>query len=636
MTPLSTSRCKTGFSYRCEPVLAELPGFESGQCGTHLAALTFIFPPHTVSLETTVDLSPLREHPEQARTHLCALRNAGATVSQLRSAWQRCLDDGSRERKSRGVYYTGFELATSIVEDLLEQRPGWTPSSVLEPCAGGGAFVIAMIAGLMNQRSLLAEEAAARIVAWDADPVGIELARLAVEERFGSDVAAAVRFSSRDALSYSDTVEAFDLVISNPPFGNAIEKETARTREEREALARRFPLAMRGASDRASIFVERMHQLCDDRGVLCALLPRAFLAQPASRELRKALVARYQSLDLLLIETTRAFEEADVSVAAVILGGVALQSENTDEGAHTSAAIRVRTIGRDDSRSFYTTPPVVAAGYWGALLTPFIYIARHEDSFIPLGELVELSAGSTTQEAYQWRPEIHEGQPDSHAKGLLTAGAVDPFRIYWGKQTIRYLGGDWLHPLIPLDVLSARRLRWASEAKVIVAGLSRVLEAAPDEEGRYVGAVSTILARPRDPHVPVARLAAILNSMWTRIAYRARFGPMSLSGGNLQVTSNKLREVPVPGIWFEAVDARDDLLPALPEVAMGRELPDVASWNRLVAYSRVLEADRPGPEAIMLVDQLVRDAPHSRWRRGHLDMALMAAAGGWLPIEDEA
>lgn len=555
----------------------------------------------------------------------------------LRSAWQRCLDDTSRERKARGVYYTHFALAEEIVGDLFMERPGWTPRTVLEPCAGGGAFVVAVIQALVRHRGLNAVEAAERIEAWDADAVGLELARLAVRERFGAEVAAALRLHCRDALAQTGAERPFDLVVSNPPFGNAIEKETARSRAERASLARRFPLALRGASDRAAIFVERMHQLCDESGVLCALLPRAFLAQPASRELRKALVARYQSLDLLLLENARAFEHADVNVAAVILGGVvpAVVIGETPEHESSVAAIRVRTIGRDDSRSFYTTPPVVAAGYWGALLTPFIYIARKEDSFIPLGDLVELSAGCTTQEAYEWRPEIREGQPDATQSALLTAGAIDPFRIYWGRQSTRYLGGDWLCPVVPRAVLSPRRQRWSEQAKVVVAGLSRVLEAAPDEDGRFLGAVSTILVRPRDPGVPIGRLAAILNSMWARIAYRARFGPMSLSGGNLQVTSNKLRELPVPGVWFEVVEARDDLLPALPEVAMGRELPHAETWNRLVTLSRELEADRPPREAIMLVDQLVRDAPHSRWSRGHLDLALMAAAGGWLPSAED-
>ena len=92
-----------------------------------------------------------------------------------------------------------------------------------------------------------------------------------------------------------------------------------------------------------------------------------------------------------------------------------------------------------------------------------------------------------------------------------------------------------------------RRAELWSQPRILLPGLSKHLEAAVVPDGGWAGAVATVQCVPRGAwtDVPLQRIADLLNSEPVRAQYRALWGALAMSGGNMAVSRKKLAEVRV-------------------------------------------------------------------------------------------
>ena len=87
--------------------------------------------------------------------------------------------------------------------------------------------------------------------------------------------------------------------------------------------------------------------------------------------------------------------------------------------------------------------------------------------------------------------------PEPAAPGdlrVVNSGTIDRYVNLWGNKPMRYLGNSYLHPVVPQDAagrLPAVRQRQARTPKIIVAGMTRVLECIADLSGLLLPAKST-------------------------------------------------------------------------------------------------------------------------------------------------
>lgn len=514
-------------------------------------------------------------------------RHASA-VSATKAArlWQQALHCADA-RKASGTYYTAEKVARTVVRQSIAHMPE-LPARILEPSCGGGTLLVAALYEGADAWKTAPRELATRMHAWDLDPAGVLLAQWRIAEHFGDDVATAVHWHVGDALDPPTSAPStFEWILGNPPFGNAIDRATRRSKDQRAHYARRFPLAARGAFDKCALFIELAAQRCAPDGHITLILPRSWLAQPASTHLRKALAKTFELREIAHLPDD-AFFDASVSTIAIHLTDrrqpdVAPDREAASERQSNAPLTLVRQI--DGSTEDLHAAPLLRRGNWGAALHPFAHILTvAAPALVDLSEFADFSAGASTAEAYEWAPHVQDlVQTDVSQSGtvhaetvraardderaLLIAGMIEPFHSDWGNKTTRYLGKFYERPVLSLQQLSERRQALHARPRALLPTLSVALEAFPDLHGEYIGAVSTIsawplpskispdVASPPTTHTQVLFLTAMLNSAWCRLHYACFYASLALQGGNTQVSKNKLASLRVPAAWGELLCA---------------------------------------------------------------------------------
>lgn len=541
----------------------------------------------------------------------------------------RFAGERSAERaREKGVYYTPKPLARALAL-LLRGASRARPESLVDPACGAGALLAAASANGVPFEQLYGV---------DIDPVAVEIARcrLAISAaRWADDPAAGrERFVCADALArplsaiFPDQHArgGFDALVANPPFGGAIARDTARTAEQRERYGRDFPNAARGAYDKAALFVELAVQWTRPESAIAALVPRSLLGAPAARALRAWLEEVRPLSAWLRIADGALFRGASVHVAGILL-------------APTRGALHVVDLDARGTLSRYEVRSAIAAHQWAARTSPYAEWLRILRPATPLGQLAEVRASLTVAEAYdvaarvredgepawtaplefsreqtaerptagpaEWQLELfgerpprvatsderaveasaeQDARPDVDAFRWITSGAIDPLELAWGAGVQRYLGRHFVWPMVDRHALPNVRARLAAEPKILIPGLSAVLEAACDEAGHFAGAVATLSVLRRTgvdaPTLPF--VALYLNTAPARAWFLAHYAPLALSGGSVQVTANKLRELPVPdALWRGPLDANagerllGQVAPPLPR----KHAPPVAWWD---------------------------------------------------------
>jgi hypothetical protein len=339
------------------------------------------------------------------------------------------------------------------------------------------------------------------------------------------------------ALLSADGQVGLDAVVGNPPFLNAVERRTAWPAARAAFAARYYQPFARGAYDRSLLFVARAAEVLGPAGRYGLILPASLLSSTAPWQQHLHATLRPDEIRLLPADT---FGEARIRTTALIGGrGAAEMLSVTDEAGATR-----RQRWPDRVRCWYEA----VAGAPEAS-DPFTIEAVAGPT---IGEVAAIWAGCAVGAAYELAPLVVD---DAAAAGpqLVTTGAIDRFRCLWGSEDVRYLGRHLRHPrwpagdAVPAGVRRARD-RQASAPKILVGGLTAVLEAWLDERGQAAGAVSTWVIAPRagQDEGLAWRLLALLNSAWLSRIYLSRYGAASMNGRQTSIKQEGLRALPIP------------------------------------------------------------------------------------------
>jgi hypothetical protein len=173
-----------------------------------------------------------------------------------------------------------------------------------------------------------------------------------------------------------------------------------------------------------------------------------------------------------------------------------------------------------------------------------------EASAATIGDVFEVTASMTVSEAYQAREYVRDdvGGPGSR---LITTGLIDRDQCHWGGKPCRFLGQTYAAPrLAPADALPAslaRRVEKSKRPKILVAGLTRKIEAFVDADGLCIGAVSTFsIYHPADDVEALECLCRHLHSEQTHAAYLARLGAHRIGGGDITMRKAFLQGLALP------------------------------------------------------------------------------------------
>jgi len=500
-----------------------------------------------------------------------------AEVSGLYEARVRSRVGAKAARRKLGIYYTPAASAQRLVAST-----GWSDRA----------------AGLLRCADAACGTGELLVAAWEMAPGGAEVHCFGFEVDAVAAAVTRARLMLRrrarglawelvagwivcaDALTaLPPWPTAFELVVGNPPFGNAIERETARTPGQTAELRQRFPHAARGAFDRAAIFAELSLAWAGTGGCVALVLPRAMQSVAYASGLRDHWASRAQ-VEVVGPEEPIRFAGAQVAVSFWLARSVGL----------AQGPVRWVSDG---------------LAWWEP------WMQGWPADWVALGDHVHLQSGATVSEAYGFAGLLTEGGAGFR---FVTAGAVDPHRIRWGERQ-RYLGRDLQEPRLTA-ASAGRRAAVYGHPKVCVPALSRVVEAATDETGELAAAVSVLVGWPRPERglAELRRLALLLNTALFRLRYQTANAPQAMAGGSVPVSKQKLLALTVPAAWFGSQPPAELVPAGFAEQAAA--LPPLPA--KRLATALELEAFAHAVRAI--------GEPPSAWE------AALTAAIGQLPV----
>lgn len=227
------------------------------------------------------------------------------------------------EREKTASYYTPPGLARLVVDAVLgpwleDQRPRYPGQvRVLDPACGSGAFLIAAYRRLLRyftelrRRDLTDGEREeillTSIYGADVDERALGLAQVQLLEEahvrgrlpvLGGNLVAGDSLPSPPgddpqdgAVNWSEIIAttAFDVVVSNPPFGASIKLPGRAEVADLRRIRRLYPEVYSGHADYAYVFVALSLRLLRDNGAVGFVLPRTALDSPSGLGLRRVL-----------------------------------------------------------------------------------------------------------------------------------------------------------------------------------------------------------------------------------------------------------------------------------------------------------------------------------------------------------
>jgi adenine-specific DNA-methyltransferase len=213
------------------------------------------------------------------------------------------------ERQQKAAYFTPPNLSRSILE--LAKQQGFDPlkHSVMDPAAGGAAF-LSTIAAEMRVAGVTPTRALTRLNGMEIDSGLARLSESLIGHRLGKSVAQGSIVTCRDSLSLREC-DQYDLVVANPPYGRLFLSSIIGNRWK--------PVCHPGHLNKYGLFTELSFRLVKPGGLVALVLPASFIGGPLYDKLR-TFIRRKGQVSLLGMVDSRQDVFVDVAqdVAVVI------------------------------------------------------------------------------------------------------------------------------------------------------------------------------------------------------------------------------------------------------------------------------------------------------------------------------
>lgn len=443
--------------------------------------------------------------------------------------------------------------------------------TVLDPACGSGAFLVGALEYLLAEHARVGEILDGELLAGDAlvrdvlqhNLYGVDLNEESVEItklslwlrtasrnnklvsldrtiRAGHSLLSSGLMTSRpfdwnEAFAEIMGAGGFDVVIGNPPYVDS--KVMVRSSpEERQHIADEYVTA-RGNWDLFVPFIQRAFDLVKRGGYCSMIVPNKVLGAPYAKRVRSYISQNGALVGLTDLSRAKVF---DVNVYPVVF---VAKKEQTIDPVYVQLGLDTSS-GRDIERSAMND-------MWSSLLE----IAR-PNAVAPdqtLGHHFAIAAAATTSEAYELIPLLSD-DPGADAMRVINTGTIDPYWTDWGLWPMRYLKSTYMSPVVSRSDLPKEK-PWYGEEKVIVAGMSKRLEACYSEATQYFPATSTVILVRKSADSPDIYVAlAVLNTE----AFSRRFMEANsfnaMAGGYVTVNKVNLGEAEFPNFSQDELD----------------------------------------------------------------------------------
>lgn len=180
------------------------------------------------------------------------------------------------QRRAQAAYFTPPHLSKEIVRLVCSN--GFDPLAhrVMDPAAGGAAF-LSTLAAAMRDAGATPKQAAGRLTGIELDVGLAKLSEILIAERLGCDLDPGTIVHRGDALTLALN-RKHDLVVANPPYGRL-----SLSGQEDDAWE---DVCHPGHINKYALFTKRCFELVKDGGLIALVIPSSFVAGPLYDRLR--------------------------------------------------------------------------------------------------------------------------------------------------------------------------------------------------------------------------------------------------------------------------------------------------------------------------------------------------------------
>ncbi len=341
------------------------------------------------------------------------------------------------------------------------------------------------------------------------------------------------------------TSGGFDAIVANPPYVNSRLITQGQGEAVKQYFREKYRCARR-AFDLYVLFVERSHELLRAGGRAGLIVPNKIATLDYARPCRELLLNETTIDTITDVSDQQLFRDASVYPYIITW---------TKQVPAADHQVRIVNAAESKDLSHVESSRRVRQAAWSAETGMAIHGSLDIETRVatqPLGQRGSLHSGTTGFSAERMACALQEqaaiGAGDVF--DFIVSGNIDRYAITLGN--VRFMKRVFAMPVLPMDsaILTKSKRDLFSNSKIVIAGMSRRLEAAWDTGGLALGVqVYAVANFQDDPRF----LLALLNSKLMSYLLRTRFQAKSLAGGYLAINKGQLAQLPI-----RIVDAADE------------------------------------------------------------------------------
>lgn len=328
----------------------------------------------------------------------------------------------------------------------------------------------------------------------------------------------------------------FNVIIGNPPYVSNRHMYKSGLAKIVKFLDKTYKSAKSGNYDLFIPFIEKGIKLLKQGGLLSFIIPNKFLIAKYSKALLN-IIKRNGTIDNIFdLSDIPIFEDASVYPIIIVI-------------RKSSDSRKISFVNKK-----YINDPLLMTSHriqkWNYLEQKPIFdsttiegkIINKIENSVNVNDKLDFQPGINGFQFSNYAKCITEGKLTKESKRLVVTGNIDRY-ILLNKKT-RYKGTDFTNPYIYYDknIISEGKWKLFSTPKIMIAGMTKKIEAIIDNNGNYAPGVSvySILSLKID----LIPILAILNSKLINWYFKTRFEDKHLSGGYISINNTLLKQIP--------------------------------------------------------------------------------------------
>ena len=338
----------------------------------------------------------------------------------------------------------------------------------------------------------------------------------------------------------------FDIVIGNPPYVSNKTMHRIGLQNHIKYWNQKYISAKSGNYDMYILFIEQALNLLKENGYFAFIIPNKFLISKYSESLLEFINDNYEFINIFDFSKLNIFEDASVYPIIIVI--------KKTKTLKKSSLVKKNLMIKSDNIIIEQTIS------WDYLKQTSCNDKNNNQECEKIQKLINkvesinnkindaiFEPGINGFQFSNYSKCVTDGVLKENSKLLITTGAIDPYVVL--NKNIKYNGKTYTKPYIFYDkeLISIGKWNLFSSPKILIAGMTKKIEAVIDENGNYAPAVSVYSVLHKDINT-LKYILCILNSKLINFYFINKFQDKHLSEDYISINNTLLKKIPIPNV----------------------------------------------------------------------------------------